>query len=203
MNQAVLTNDPWIARLQSEESQPAALAELRVLLMRGLRSAFRGGGGGESFCEDVAQDTLIRILDKIDQFSGRSKFTTWAMSIAVRIGTSRFRRKMFQDVSLDSVNSSDNMKLDVADESTVQPETQQDRHTILKTLADLIKTSLTDRQRQATEALMQGLPVEEIAERTGSNRNAVYKLVHDARLRLKHGLETAGYSGDDVLSIFA
>ena len=194
--------DPWVARLRNPETQEEALSELRGILMRGLRRAFNGKGGGESFCEDVAQDTLIRILAKMDQFSGRSKFTTWAMSIAIRIGTSVFRRKMFRDVSLNSVDSDDNMRLEFADESSVTPETQEARRSVVNTLRDLIASALTDRQRHATEALMAGVPVEEIASRTNSNRNAVYKLVHDARVKLKQGLESAGYSADDVLAIF-
>lgn len=192
--------DPWVVRLRDPSTQDVALSELRGILMRGLRRAFNGRGGGESFCEDVSQDTLIRILAKLDQFSGRSKFTTWAMSIAVRIGTSQFRRKMFRDVSLNSVSSDDNMRLEFADESSVSPEIQEDRRSVIYTLKDLIVTVLTDRQRHATEAIMAGIPIEEIASRTDSNRNAVYKLVHDARVKLKQGLESAGYTADDVLA---
>ena len=84
--------DPWVNRLQDANTQEQALADLRRVLMRGIRRVFVSKGGGESFCDDVAQDTLIRVLQKIDQFSGRSKFTTWAMAIAVRIGTSQFRQ---------------------------------------------------------------------------------------------------------------
>ena len=195
--------DDWVLRLRDTQLQGAALQELRKVLLRGLSRAFNGKGGGESFCEDVAQDTLIRILEKLDQFSGRSKFTTWAMSIAVRIGTSQFRRKMFKDVSINSLGDEENMKFEFADEDQVSPEELEDRRSIVETLRSLIETSLTDKQKQATQAILGGMPVEEIASRTDSNRNAVYKLIHDARMRLKQGLESSGYSAEDVLSAFA
>lgn len=196
-------NDPWVTSLQDPETQEAALTELRTILMRGLLRAFDGKGGGESFCEDVAQETLVRILAKLDMFSGRSKFTTWAMSIAIRIGTSKFRRKMFKDVSISALDSGDNLKFDWADEEAVSVERAEERTTLVGKLRELIAATLTDKQRQATEAIMHGMPIDEIASRTGSNRNAVYKLIHDARVRLKQGLESAGYTADDVLSVFA
>ncbi len=203
MAETTAETDPWVARLRDKEMQGAALSELRAVLMRGLQRAFDGKGGGDSFCEDVAQETLLRVLEKLDQFGGRSKFTTWAMSIGVRIGTSQFRRKMFKDVSLNAADSDDNLCLQWADENAVSPERQEDQQSVLQTLKELIASVLTERQRQATEAIMHGMPVEEIAARSNSNRNAVYKLIHDARVRLKQGLESAGHTADDVLTAFA
>ena len=190
--------DDWVRRLRDPSARNAALEELREILMRGLRRAFGGKGGGDSFCEDVTQETLVRILDKLDQFAGRSKFTTWATSIGVRIGTSQFRRKMFQDVSLNSVDSGDNMRFQFSDESTAPADQTHQRNELLLKLREIIDTKLSDRQRQAVDAILHGMPVEEIAARSDSNRNAVYKLIHDARTRLKQGLEQAGYSADAV-----
>lgn len=195
--------DLWVARLRDPDTQNDALLELRTVLMRGLRRAFDGKGGGESFCEDVSQETLLRVLEKLDQFSGRSQFTTWAMSIGVRIGTSHFRRRMFRDISLNAADSDDNLQLQWADKETLSVARQQDQQAVLEELKNLIASSLTEKQRQATEALMHGMPIEEIATRGNSNRNAVYKLIHDARVRLKRGLESAGYTAEDVLTVFA
>ncbi|MFK7820068.1 MAG: RNA polymerase sigma factor, partial [Planctomycetaceae bacterium] len=175
--------DPWVERLRDPELQPEALTELREVLLRGSRKIFLGANGGDAFCEDVVQETLVRILDRLDQFEGRSRFTTWAMSIAVRIGTSQLRRKMFKDVSLNAADSENNMRFQFADDSVQTPETTQDKTALMQTLKCLIVEILTDKQRQATDALLHGMPVEEIATRSGSNRNAVYKLVHDARIR--------------------
>lgn len=197
----LLQRDEWVRRLTSPESQAGALSELREILFRGLRKAFLNAPGGDAFCEDVVQDTLIRVLERIEQFEGRSRFTSWTMSIAVRIGTSQLRRKAFKDVSLNATDSEDNMRFQLADSSAEAPDQNQDRTALVDTLRSLISQTLTDKQRQATDALLHGMPVEEIASRSGSNRNAVYKLVHDARIRLKQGLAQAGYSADDVLTI--
>lgn len=203
MTTTSVESDPWVTRLKNSDEQSAALEELREILLRGLRRAFGKRGGGESFCEDVAQETLLRILDRLDQFSGRSKFTTWALAIAIRIGTSQFRRKRFRDVSLHAADSDDNLQLQWADEDAVSAERRLDQEALVAALRELVATTLTGRQRQATEAIMHGMAVEIIAEKTGSNRNAVYKLIHDARQRLKQGLERAGYSAEDVLTAFA
>ena len=203
MTEQIAARDVWPRRLRDESQREAALAELREILVRGLKRAFGAQGGGESFSEDVAQEALLKILEKLDQFSGRSKFTTWAMSIAIRIGTSQFRRKRFQDVSINTGDRDDNLQMNWADEEAIPVERRQEQQAVLGLLQQLIENSLTDRQRQATEALMHGMPVEEIAARISSNRNAVYKLIHDARARLRQGLESAGYGADDILTAFA
>lgn len=70
-------------------------------------------------------------------------------------------------------------------------------------LKTLIESRLTDKQREALQGSLDGLPVEEIARRTGSNRNAVYKLIHDARMRLRDGFTEYGITADDVSAIYA
>jgi RNA polymerase sigma-70 factor (ECF subfamily) len=74
---------------------------------------------------------------------------------------------------------------------------------MLAKLAELIETNLTNKQRDAMHSLLNGMPVEVFAEKTGSNRNAVYKLVHDARAKLHQGFEQAGYKAEDINSVFA
>jgi RNA polymerase sigma-70 factor, ECF subfamily len=61
---------------------------------------------------------------------------------------------------------------------------------------------LTEKQRKALMAIMEGFPLEEAAQRLGMNRNALYKLMHDARLRLKRRLEKEGLTPKEVLSVF-
>jgi RNA polymerase sigma-70 factor (ECF subfamily) len=67
----------------------------------------------------------------------------------------------------------------------------------------LIMEELTDKQRQAMTAIsIQGMPIEEVARRMNTTRNALYKLLHDARLRLKHRMAQEGLTPEDVLSVF-
>ncbi len=186
----------WLDADHPEREQ--AVEELRAYLVRGLKAALASKGATAEFCEDIAQDSIIKILDKKDTFEGRSKFTTWAMSIAIRTGISAFRRRHFKDVSLDAVTE-DGLKFDPADLTQGSPEDGLDREAILQKLQELIENELTEKQRTVVRALLGGMPVEEIASRTDSNRNAVYKLFHDARQRLKKGFLSANFSESDLM----
>ncbi|MFG0290202.1 MAG: RNA polymerase sigma factor [Rhodopirellula sp. JB044] len=196
--------DDWVRRLSgSGPERDDAIAELTQLLVRGLSRSMANRYDNLVQPEDVVQDALLKILDSLDTFAGRSRFTTWAMTIATRVAISEMRRKRYQDVSLDSITSDDNLSLDITIDPSTPGETQIDRVKVLSTLQELIQTELSAKQREAIQALLGGLPVEEIARRTGSNRNAVYKLIHDARVRLKTGLERAGVIAEDFNAIFA
>ena len=193
----------WVDRLdESHPDREAAIAQLRGILVRGLKAALASKGADAEFCEDIAQDSLIKILNKLDTFEGRSKFTTWAMSIAIRTGISGFRKKHFKDVSLDAITE-DGMRFDPADLGQANPDSGIERVAILTKLQELIENELTDKQRTVVRALLGGMPVEEIATRTESNRNAVYKLFHDARQRLKRGFLTANFSESDMMNAFS
>ena len=77
-----------------------------------------------------------------------------------------------------------------------------ERAEILNILSRLIDDSLSDRQRVAMQALLSGVSIEEIAIRTNSNRNAVYKLIHDARKRLRDGFLQAGVTAEELSKLF-
>jgi len=193
----------WVEKLNSESQREEAIGKLREVLLRGLKGAFLRRGQNEAFCEDVCQESLIRIMKNIDSFEGRSKFTTWAISIAIRVGISELRRRHHKDVSLDAITSGDDMKIELAVAENDVSGDSMDQRAILETLSDLIENQLTDKQRTVVRALLGGMPVEEIARRTDSNRNAVYKLFHDAKQRLKSGFETSNYSLSDIQSMFS
>jgi RNA polymerase sigma-70 factor, ECF subfamily len=184
--------------------QAEAITDLRGLLLRGLAKSFQARGDiDQAFLEDVVQQALVQILDHLDQFQGRSRFTTWAMAITVRLAMSALRRKRWQDVSLESMTEPIERALALDRDDTTSPAQHAEQHAIVETLRRLIEEALTDTQWMAMTAELGGMPLEEIARRMGSKVNAVYKLLHDARKRLKHGLETAGYTAEDVRSAFA
>jgi RNA polymerase sigma-70 factor (ECF subfamily) len=71
-------------------------------------------------------------------------------------------------------------------------------------IRDVLEHELTDRQRQALRALLvEDVPLDELARHWRSNRNAIYKLVHDARRRLKARLEARGFPPGEILELFA
>ena len=188
----------WVAELRNDdfEVRNVASGELRNILLRGLLGAFRPKGIDETFCEDISQEATIKVIDRIEQFRGESRFTTWAMTIAIRLAVNEIRRKSFRQVSLEGLSGRDSLQFQVPGDSA-QPVNQLGRKQVMLKLQELIE-GLSEKQRIATQALLDGMPVDIIAEKTGSNRNAIYKLVHDARLKLKEGFDRSGYQWDDI-----
>jgi RNA polymerase sigma-70 factor (ECF subfamily) len=199
------TNQEWLDELQGPE-RDEALADLRTFLVRGLGYAFASRSDvDEAAVEDFVQDALLRILDNLDTFRGESKLTTWAQKIAVRVALTELRRRRWQDVSLNGIVESQGLDFvpDMLIDPSAGPGQQATQRLLLETLGRLINTELTDKQRQALVATrVRGMPLEEVARRMGSNRNALYKLLHDARQRLKKGMEAEGLSPDEVLAAF-
>jgi RNA polymerase sigma-70 factor (ECF subfamily) len=201
------TNEEWIAALSEPGPEyDDALSDLRALLVRGLGYALTSRSGiDDAILEDFAQDALLKILAGLDSFRGESQFTTWAQKIAVRVAYTELRRHRWRDVSLDEmtdVSGTDFVPSMMADPA-VGPEQQAIQQTVLETMRRVIDEELTEKQRQALVGVrIQGMPLEEIAHRMGTNRNALYKLLHDARQRLKQGLMAQGLSPDEILAAF-
>jgi RNA polymerase sigma-70 factor (ECF subfamily) len=157
--------------------------------------------------EDFVQDALVRILDKLDTFRGESRFTTWAQKIAVRVAFSELRRQRWKDISLQDLMPAENDSSDfipsVLSDPGPTPEEQTTQQTMIDMVMRLIREELTDRQRQVIMAVMVGgMPLEEVARRMDTNRNALYKLIHDARKRLQNRMEKEGVTPDEVLAVF-
>jgi RNA polymerase sigma-70 factor (ECF subfamily) len=198
-------NETWPVHLGSAgPDQQAALSDLRAALLRGLRRALsQRAGADDGFLEDVVQDALVRIIQRLPQFEGWSRFLTWAMAVAIRVAMSELRRQRWKDVPLDEVVAGGDLTpgRSIADEPG--PDAQSEREAILAAMHELIRNGLTEKQREALLAELRGMPQDEIARHLGSNRNAVYKLTHDARKRLKRGLEAAGFTAEDIGAAFA
>lgn len=199
------TNQEWLSDLRGP-AQSEALADLRAFLVRGLGYALSSRSDvDDENIEDFAQDALLRILDNLHTFRGESKFTTWAQKIAVNVAFTELRRRRWQDVSLDEITDAQGLDFvpDMMIDRSAGPDQQAVQHIFLETLKRLIASELTEKQRQALVAVqLQGMPLEEVARRMGTNRNAMYKLMHDARKRLKKKMEAEGLSPQDVLAAF-
>ncbi len=205
------TNEEWLKALSiSGSNQEAALADLRILLKRGLQRGLLGrvdtiAPEFETQAEDFAQEALLKILAKLDSFAGRSKFTTWAHKIAVHVALSELRRKRWKDSSLEQlteVNDSEYTPSFTADPAP-QPDSVAERRDILARINRIIEEDLTDKQRIVMQtAVIQGRTTNEVAQLMDMKPNAVYKLVHDARLRLKKRLEEENLPPSEVMAIF-
>lgn len=212
---SVRTNEQWLNDLRSSSPEQAeALEELRTLLLRGSLYTFsRSLGPGSAWngeevlrlAEDCAQEALIAILSHLSDFRGDSKFTTWAYKFAVNYALSTARRERWKGISLDELSplnddfdwiSSAALPGNSPAQSILQGEVWMEIRRILK-------TELTDRQRQVIKWMVfDEVPMDVVVERLGSNRNAVYKLLHDARQKVKQQLEARGFSTAEVIELF-
>jgi RNA polymerase sigma-70 factor (ECF subfamily) len=199
------TNEEWLEAL-SEPPNEEALAALRSYLVRGLKVMLskRVDAGVEAMAQDHAQDALLKILDNLETFRGESKFTTWAHKIAIREALTELRRKRWDNVSIEDLMPDDDpgdFVPDTLSDPGQSPESDTAEQLMIEEIHEMIQTVLTERQREAMMAVMiRGVPLEIVAREMDSNRNAMYKLLYDARQKMKAEFERRGISPEDLLS---
>jgi RNA polymerase sigma-70 factor, ECF subfamily len=197
------TNEQWLMELRGPNPD-GALADLYDLLVRSLGAALGGYGGGvEANFGDFAQEALIKITSNLDSFRGESRFTTWAQKIVVNVALTELKRKRWRDVSLQELLARRGAADRGPAEIQLTPEQLALQNGVLEELRRVIDEELTSRQREAIVAvLLEEMPISEVARRMGTTQNALYKLLHDARKRLKRQMEAAGLSAEEVLAVF-
>jgi RNA polymerase sigma-70 factor (ECF subfamily) len=194
--------EQWVLALCSEGSGGhAAQQVLRAKLVKGLRQALASRGVGDDVCEDFAQEALVRIRERLPTFRGDSRFMTWALSIALRLAFDELRHSRWKDVSFEEITSdSGSLTFEPCAEATQEKVLLRER--VLAALREVIEQRITEKQRAVLLAEFQGMPDAEIAASLGMTRNALYKLSHDARKRVKAHLEASGFSPEDALGGF-
>jgi RNA polymerase sigma-70 factor (ECF subfamily) len=200
------SNQEWIAALQGAQAD-AAIADLRSILLRGLRYGMASYRVTEADLEDFVQDALVKVLRELASFRGEARFTTWAQKVASRVALSELRRRRWRDVSLQDLmaeHEDSDFTPSVLTDQGPEPGQIAQRILMMERIQGMIAEELTDKQRQAMMAVMQGgMPLQEVAQRMGTNRNALYKLLHDARQRLQKRMLREGLTPDEVLAMFA
>ena len=160
----------------------------------------------DALIDDFVQEALLKILENLDTFAGRSLFTTWANKIALNIGLTELRRKRWRDASLDGLTNTEEGEYTpsfIADPAP-RPEELTERRELMRYISRLINEELTEKQRVAlTATVIQGRPLSEVAYLLGSNQNAVYKLVFDARQRLRRRLAEDNLTPEEVIASFS
>lgn len=204
------TNAEWLSDLRSTGDElEAALDDLRSVIVSGLPYALANwlSPADPSFqplVEEVAQETLLRVQARLETFEGRSQFTTWVHKIAVHIALSELRRRRWKDVSLEGLLEEGERRMGrLAADPAPNPESVAERGDLMALVGQFMREDLTERQRNALTAVaVQGMPMDEVARRMGTNRNALYKLLHDARSRLKARMAQEGLLPEEVLATF-
>ena len=158
----------------------------------------------DQLAEDCAQNALVAILDRLRDFRGDSRFTTWAYRFAINMALVANRREAWKSVSLDALLAQSGRAWRFEAEALGgDPEQTARRAEAWKVVQEVIDTELSERQRQALKAIVvEEVPLDELVRHWGSTRNAVYKLLHDARWKLKTRLEARGFTPRDVLGLF-
>lgn len=210
------TNQEWLHDLKaSGATQEAAIADLRDLLLRAALyffsrnvGDFRGMDREEitQRAEDCAQDALMAVLDHLSDFRGDSKFTTWAYKFAINTAMMAARRERWKGVSLDELASDESHFFDwiLQDRSDGSaPEQSAIQAEIQRIIRDVIEQDLTENQRRVVFLMVfNEVPMDEVVRHLGTNRNAIYKMLHDARRKIKSGLQSRGFEVAETLALF-
>jgi RNA polymerase sigma-70 factor, ECF subfamily len=194
----------WLERLESTgPERDAAISELHALLLRaarfevGRRRATFGylrGGDLDDLAQQSADDALVSILGKLDDFRGRSRFTTWAYKFALYEAAAKVRRLAWQGREIPLAAEA----WPTITDNRAEPHRDAETGELLAALKDEIEQALSPRQREVLTALvLNEVPIDVLAERLGTTRGALYKVLHDARHRLRDALAARGLSLHD------
>jgi RNA polymerase sigma-70 factor, ECF subfamily len=198
---AQLDSRAWLDALRgSGAERDEAIDRLHELLLRAARhevsrrrAALSHVRGEEldDLALQAADDALVAVLGKLDDFRGASRFTTWAYKFALLEAGVRLRRRAWQhrEVVLD------------ADVWPLMPDAgpqgQAETTALIHAIRDSIDGCLTPRQRDVLVALtLNGVPIDVLAERLKTTRGALYKSLHDARRKLRSDLAERGFTLD-------
>jgi RNA polymerase sigma-70 factor (ECF subfamily) len=190
----------WVEQLRAGGARgQAAVTELHALLLKaarfevGRRSAELShlrGGDQEDLAQQAADDALMAVLGKLDEFRGESRFTTWAYKFALLEAAVKVRRRSWQGREIPLAEEAWSA---LADAGAAAGRGAEDAE-LFAALREEIERSLGPRQREVLVAVaLNGVPIDVLAERLGSTRGALYKNLHDARRKLRHALAERGF----------
>jgi RNA polymerase sigma-70 factor (ECF subfamily) len=189
----------WIERLRATgPERDAALAELHALLLRAARfeigrragSRTLRGGDYDDLAHQSADDALIVILRKLDEFRGESRFTTWAYKFALYEAAAKVRKRSWQGREIPLSPEAWPLIADDHQRTAQQAVETTDQ---LRALHEAIDEDLSPHQREVVVALaLNDVPIDVLAERLKTTRGALYKTLHDGRQKLRGALTARG-----------
>ena len=182
----------WISDLRSSGwTQDEAVKRLHELLLRAARFEVARrrpmlpnlrGNELDDIALEAADDALMSVLARLDDFRGESRFTTWVYKFALYEAAAKLRRRSWQgrEIPLEPETWS------MFQSRSAGPDQEAEQGELLRELKDTIDTALTPHQRDVLVALaLNGVPIDVLAERLGTTRGALYKTLHDARRKLR------------------
>jgi RNA polymerase sigma-70 factor (ECF subfamily) len=196
----------WLRCLRADdETQEEAVARLHALLLRAARFEVARrrptlphlrGDDLEDIAVQAADDALVNVLRRLDDFRGASRFTTWVYKFALLEAAVKLRKRAWQgrEVPLEPEGWG------LFSSAGLEPDAEAEQNELLAAVQRAIAEVLTPHQRRVLVALaVNGVPIDVLAERLNTNRGALYKTLHDARRKLRHHLQERGLALDDWL----
>jgi RNA polymerase sigma-70 factor, ECF subfamily len=195
----------WVSALRGEGAErERAISQLHQLLLRAARfelgrrrSALSHVRGEEldDLALQAADDALVAVLGKLDDYRGASRFTTWAYKFALLEAGVRLRRRAWQEREVVLEPEAWPLMADAAQ----GPRGQAEANELIFAIRDSIDCCLTEHQREVLVALaLNGVPLDVLSERLNTTRGALYKTLHDARRKLRAELATRGFALESI-----
>jgi RNA polymerase sigma-70 factor (ECF subfamily) len=190
----------WLRDLRSDgAARDDAVARLHALLLRAAR--FETGrrrashphlrGDLDDIAQEAADDALLAVLARLDDFRGLSRFTTWAYKFALYQTSVKVRRRAWQGREVPVEDEA----WGVLASAAAEPGEAAEQSDLLRAIRTGIAEALTPRQRSVLVALaLNEVPIDVLAERERTTRGALYKTLHDARRKLRRYLEESGHA---------
>jgi RNA polymerase sigma-70 factor (ECF subfamily) len=143
----------------------------------------------------AADDALVALLAKLDDYRGASRFTTWAYKFALLETSVRLRRRAWQEREVVLEPEAWPLMADAGESPHGQAETGE----LLRAIEQGVDSCLTEHQREVLVGLaLNGVPIDVLAERLNTTRGALYKTLHDARRKLRADLNERGFTLDSI-----
>jgi len=194
-----LESQAWIDRLRPQSPQrDAAIVALHAHLLKAARyevarrrASFPHlrGDDFDDLAQQSADDALVAVLGKLDDFRGDSRFTTWAYKFALFEAGTKIRRRAWQgrEVPLRPESWS------LFTQAGATPHEEAETAELLIALQNAMRTQLSAHQREVLVAVtLNDVPIDVLAERLNTTRGALYKTIHDARRKLRRALAAGG-----------
>lgn len=190
----------WIADLSSDgPAREAATTRLHDILLRVARSESSRRranlpnlslGEIDDLCLQAANDALMTILGKLPEFRGAARFTTWAYKFVIFEISTKLRRSAWRH---SRVEAGEAVWETIPDRAPPPLGLMVDAE-LDAALQRAIAEALTPAQRQVFKAAaIDEVPIDVLAERLNRSRGAIYKMLHDARSKLRQALIVAGH----------
>jgi RNA polymerase sigma-70 factor (ECF subfamily) len=191
----------WLQRLRGIGAErDGAIGELHALLERAASFEINRrramlpelrGGDHEDLAQQAANDALVAILAKLEEFRGESRFTTWAYKFALYEAAAKVRKRAWQGREIPLTADAWPEIPDIAGD----PQSEVEMSDLLVALQGAIEHDLSPHQRDVLVALaLNEVPIDVLAERLNTTRGALYKTLHDARQKVRASLSARSLS---------